>query len=43
MKPTTPHSQPTPNPHWVMFWQKVRAAADELRRLEAEQAQGDQL
>lgn len=26
------------NPQWVTFWSRVRAAAEELRRLEAEQA-----
>lgn len=39
--PMTPHSQSAPNPHWVIFWQRVRTAADELRRIEAEQSQGN--
>ena len=29
---------PSPcNPHWAVFWRRVRAAAEELRRAEAEQ------
>lgn len=28
---------PALNPHWVTFWTRVRAAAEELRQLDAEQ------
>ena len=30
-----------PNPNWVTFWQRVRAAAKELERIEAEQIAGE--
>lgn len=33
------HGEPALNPNWVMFWQKVKAAADELRRIEAKQTE----
>lgn len=38
--PKTSHDEPALNPHWVTFWQKVRAAAQELNRIEAEQMEG---
>jgi len=39
--PREPHYEPGLNPYWVTFWQKVRAAAQELNRIEAEQAEGN--
>ena len=33
-------NEPALNPNWVTFWRQIRAAADELRRIEAEQADG---
>ena len=29
------------NPHWVTFWHRIRAAAQELDRFEAEQTAGE--
>lgn len=29
------------NPHWITFWRRVRAAAQELDRIEAEQTAGE--
>lgn len=35
------HGELALNPNWVMFWRKVKAAADELRRIEAEQSESN--
>ena len=39
--PKTPHSEPVLNPHWITFWRRVRAAAQELDRFNAEQTAGE--
>lgn len=34
-----PKTEAILNPHWVTFWRRVRAAAEELHRIETEQTE----